>query len=102
MSDKYAQAGVNIKAGNETVNRIKDKVKTTFSPAVLTGLGSFGALFDIKEAVKDYKHPILVQSMDGVGTKVTIAKMLNNFDTVGTDIVNHSCNDVLAMGAKPL
>ena len=102
QSDAYSQAGVNIDAGNEAVSKIKDRVKATFSPFVLTGLGSFGALFDIKEALKNYKHPILVQSIDGVGTKLTVAKLMNKYDTVGMDIVNHCCNDILAMGAKPL
>lgn len=98
----YASAGVDIDAGNEAVDRIKDKVKTTFSPAVLTGLGSFGSLFDLKQLLTDYYNPLLVQSVDGVGTKLMIAKMLNKFDTVGMDIVNHCSDDILAMGAKPL
>jgi len=102
MSDAYAQAGVNIEAGNETVRRIKDKVKKTFSSHVLTGIGSFGALYDIKSALEPYHHPVLVQSIDGVGTKLSVARMMAKYDTVGMDIVNHCCNDILAMGARPL
>jgi len=102
MSIDYKSSGVNIDAGEKSVKLIKDKVKNTFSEHVLTDIGGFGGLFDIKEATKNYTHPILVQSIDGVGTKLTIAKMMKRFDTVGMDIVNHCCNDILAMGAKPI
>ncbi len=101
MSITYESAGVNISAGNESVRLIKEQLKSTFSPHVLTGIGSFGGVFDIKSALAGYQHPVLVQSIDGVGTKLSIAKEMKKFDTVGIDIVSHSCNDVLAMGAKP-
>lgn len=101
MSIDYKQSGVNIDAGNEAVKRIKDKVKTTFSKEVVTGLGTFGAMYDASW-LKDYKNPILVQSIDGVGTKLKIAKMAGKFETVGEDIVNHCCDDILCQGAKPL
>ena len=102
MNINYKDSGVDIDAGEEAVDLIKDKVKSTFSEHVLTDIGGFGGLFDLKEIVRHYNHPVMVQSIDGVGTKLTIAKMMNKYDTVGMDIVNHCCNDILAMGAKPL
>lgn len=102
MSDLYTQSGVNIDAGNESVKRIKKDVASTHTKAVLTGIGSFGGLYDIGEVLKDYKHPVLVQSIDGVGTKLSVARMMNKYNTVGEDIVNHCCNDLLAMGARSL
>jgi phosphoribosylformylglycinamidine cyclo-ligase len=102
MSDLYTQSGVNIDAGNESVRRIKDNVASTHTSAVLTGIGSFGGLYDIGEVLKSYTHPVLVQSIDGVGTKLSIARMMNKYDTVGEDIVNHCCDDLLAMGARAL
>lgn len=98
----YKSAGVNIEAGNEAVNRIKKSVETTFSPAVLTGLGSFASLYDLKTVLQDYKHPVLVQSIDGVGTKTIIARMMNKYDTLGMDLVSATTNDILVLGAKPL
>ncbi len=100
MSDLYKEAGVDIDVGNEVVRRIKKDVASTHTKAVLTGIGSFGGLYDIGEVLKSYKNPVLVQSIDGVGTKLSVARMMNKYDTVGEDIVNHCCNDLLAMGAK--
>jgi len=102
MSDLYSKSGVNIKKGNIAVDKIKKHAKSTHSAMVLTGIGSFGGLFDLKEIIKKYKNPVLVQSIDGVGTKLSVAKLMKKYDTVGEDIVNHSCNDLLAMGAKPV
>lgn len=102
MSDLYKDAGVNIDAGNEVVRRIKSDVASTHTKAVLTGIGSFGGLYDIGEIIKIYKNPVLVQSIDGVGTKLSVARMMNKYDTVGEDIVNHCCDDLLAMGARSL
>ena len=102
MSDLYKQAGVDIEAGNEVVRRIKDSVRSTHTSAVLTGIGHFGGLYDLGDVIKNYKHPILVQSIDGVGTKLLVARMMNKFDSVGEDMVGHSCDDILAMGARPL
>ncbi len=102
MSDLYTKAGVNIDAGNEVVRRIKKDVASTHTKAVLTGIGSFGGLYDIGEVLKSYKNPVLVQSIDGVGTKLSVAKMMNKYDSVGEDIVNHCCDDLLAMGARSL
>ncbi len=102
MPDLYTQSGVNIDAGNESVSLIKKDVASTHTKEVLTGIGSFGSLYDIGEVLKDYNHPVLVQSIDGVGTKLSVARMMNKYDTVGEDIVNHCCDDLLAMGAKSL
>ena len=97
----YKNSGVDIDAGNEAVKRIKDKVKATFDKNVVTGLGTFGAMYNASW-LKDYQEPILVQSIDGVGTKLKVAQMAGNLTMVGEDIVNHSCNDILCQGAKPL
>ena len=102
MSINYKNSGVNIDSGNEAVSRIKDKVKITFDKNVVTGLGTFGAMYDASHLLKEYKQPILVQSIDGVGTKLKIAAMVGKFETIGEDIVNHCCNDILCQGAKPL
>ena len=102
MSDLYKQAGVNIKAGSEVVRRIKESARSTHTSAVLANIGHFGGLYDLGKIIKYYKHPILVQSIDGVGTKLSVAKMANKYDSVGEDIVGHSCGDVLSMGARPI
>ncbi|HAQ02412.1 phosphoribosylformylglycinamidine cyclo-ligase [Candidatus Nomurabacteria bacterium RIFOXYC2_FULL_36_8] len=102
MADLYKDAGVNIDAGNEVVRRIKADVASTHTSAVLTGIGSFGGLYDIGEVLKSYKNPVLVQSIDGVGTKLSVARMMGKYDSVGEDIVNHCCDDLLAMGARSL
>ena len=98
MSVNYKSSGVDIDAGNEAIRRIKDKVKTTFDKNVVTGLGTFGAMYDVSQLLKSYKQPILVQSVDGVGTKLKVAKMAGKFETVGEDIVNHCCDDILCQG----
>ena len=98
----YKSAGVDIEAGNVAVDLIKDKVKTTFSKNVLTGIGSFGSLFSLKSILKDYEDPVMVQSIDGVGTKTIIARKMNKFNTIGIDLVSACANDILVMGATPL
>lgn len=98
----YKQAGVDIAAGNEAVRRIKSAVESTFSPQVLTAIGSFGAMYDLQAIVDEYTHPVLVQSIDGVGTKMMVAKMMQKFDTIGIDLVSATTNDIIVLGAKPL
>lgn len=98
----YKSAGVDIAAGNETVKRIKKAVESTFSSAVLTEIGSFAALYDLQTLMRDYKQPVLVQSIDGVGTKMMIATMMQKFDTIGADLVSATTNDIVVLGAKPL
>lgn len=102
LSKNYTEAGVNIDAATKAVDGIKENVKSTFSENVITGLGTFGAMYNLKEIVQNYEEPILTQSIDGIGTKVKIAGMMNKYDTLGMDIVNHCSNDILAQGAKPL
>jgi len=98
----YKSAGVDIDAGNEAVDRIKYGVQSTFTSNVLAGLGGFGALYDLKPILDNYKNPVMVQSIDGVGTKTIIARKLGKFDTIGIDLLSAAANDVLVMGARPL
>ena len=96
----YKDAGVDIEAGEELVRRIKRRVRSTFTPNVLTDIGAFGAFY--RADFKGIRNPVLVTSVDGVGTKLTIAIAMNRHDTVGQDLVNHCVNDILVCGAKPL
>ena len=98
----YKSAGVDIDAGNEAVDRIKKGVRSTFTTNVLTGLGSFGSLYDLKPILEKYQDPVMVQSIDGVGTKTIIARKLGKFDTIGIDLLSAAANDILVMGARPL
>jgi phosphoribosylformylglycinamidine cyclo-ligase len=104
QSDKltYASAGVNIDAGMEVVSRIKERVRSTFTPAVMADIGSFGSMIDLKAATGEYEHPVLIQSIDGVGTKVTLGCATGRYHGLGIDIVSHACDDILVHGAKPL
>jgi phosphoribosylformylglycinamidine cyclo-ligase len=95
----YKSSGVDIDAGNETVRRIKGLARATFTPGVLSEIGSFGGLFAIG---KTWRDPVLVSSADGVGTKLRIAFMTGRHDTIGVDLVNHCVNDILVQGAVPL
>ena len=96
----YKTSGVDIEAGNETVRRIRGLARSTFTPAVLSDIGSFGGLFRIEPG--RYEDPVLVSSADGVGTKLKVAFLANRHDTVGVDLVNHCVNDILVQGAEPL
>ncbi len=96
----YRQSGVDIDAGNETVARIRSLARTTFTPGVLSEIGSFGGLFRLDPG--RYADPVLVSSADGVGTKLKVAFMTGRHDTIGADLVNHCVNDVLVQGAEPL
>ncbi len=96
----YRAAGVDIEAGNEVVRRIKRLAAGTFTPGVLSEIGSFGGLF--RFGAEAYREPVLVASADGVGTKLKVAVLANRHDTVGTDLVNHCVNDILVQGAEPL
>ncbi|WP_101912152.1 phosphoribosylformylglycinamidine cyclo-ligase [Megasphaera vaginalis (ex Bordigoni et al. 2020)] len=96
----YADAGVDIDAGNKAVELMKDSVKATYRPEVLGDLGGFGGLFSLINS--DIKKPVLVSGTDGVGTKLRLAILMNKHDTVGQDCVAMSINDVLVQGAEPL
>jgi phosphoribosylformylglycinamidine cyclo-ligase len=95
----YRQSGVDIDAGNETVRRIKALARGTYTPGVLSGVGSFGGLFAMDSSIAD---PVLVASADGVGTKLKVAFLAGTHDTIGADLVNHCVNDILVQGARPL
>jgi len=97
---KYADAGVNIAVAADAKQRIRHLASKTFTPAVLGGIGGFGALFSLD--TKRWKDPILVSSTDGVGTKLKVAMAMGVHSTVGGDLVNHCVNDILVQGAEPL
>ena len=100
MGLTYKDAGVDIEAGEETVDKVKADVESTFSDEVLTGLGGFGALF--APDLSSYQEPVFVSGTDGVGTKLKVAFKANQHDSVGIDLVAMCANDILAQGAKPL
>jgi len=97
----YAASGVDIDEGNRAVALMKKKVEATHTDRVLGGVGSFGGVLDVSE-LKNFDHPVLVASTDGVGTKVMVAAELNRYDSIGHDIVNHCVNDVLVQRATPM
>jgi phosphoribosylformylglycinamidine cyclo-ligase len=96
----YKDAGVDIEEGDEAVRRFKPLVRQTFIPGVLTDIGSFGAFF--QPDFRAYHEPVLVSSVDGVGTKLKVAFLAGRHDTVGQDLVNHCVNDIAVCGARPL
>ncbi|HXX59173.1 MAG TPA: phosphoribosylformylglycinamidine cyclo-ligase [Dehalococcoidales bacterium] len=98
MTDPYAAAGVDISQGAQAKKKIAELARSASRPEVLSGIGFFGGLFEFK----GYNNPVLVSSVDGVGTKIRIAIALDKHDTVGIDIVNHCVNDIFAGGAEPL
>lgn len=97
---KYADAGVNIAVADDAKQRIRHLASHTFTPAVLGGIGGFGALFALD--IRKWKEPVLVSSADGVGTKLKVAMSMGVHSTVGGDLVNHCVNDILVQGAEPL
>ena len=100
MGTSYEDAGVSISAGETAVERIKSKVRSTFRPEVIGDIGGFGGLFEF--ASHRYKHPVLVSSTDGVGTKALIAQSTGRFDTIGVDLVAMCVDDLVCQGAEPL
>src|SRR4051812_31352002 len=96
----YKQSGVDIDAGTEVVRRIRSLARGTFTPGVLSEIGSFGGLFHL--GATQVADPVLVASADGVGTKLKVAFMTGVHDTIGVDLVNHCVNDILVQGAQPL
>lgn len=99
--DAYADAGVSFSAAAEATSRIADAVLSTHDERVVSGLGSFGGVFDLG-SLSGLSDPLLVATTDGVGTKTVLAEQLDSWESVGADIVNHGVNDVLVQGAKPL
>lgn len=100
MEKSYKDSGVDIEAGEKTIENIKDVVKSTFNKNVITGLGHFGAFYELDLA--EYNNPVLVSSVDGVGTKLKVAIDSGINNSVGQDLVNHCVNDIAVCGAKPL
>ncbi|MGL4373213.1 MAG: phosphoribosylformylglycinamidine cyclo-ligase, partial [Turicibacter sp.] len=100
MSKAYEQSGVSLEAGYESVNRIKKHIAKTNRPGVFSGIGSFGAMFDLSSL--NYKQPVLVSGTDGVGTKLMVAIMADKHDTIGIDCVAMCVNDIVVQGAEPL
>ena len=98
--DAYKEAGVDIEAAMTTKRSIREMVRSTFGPEVLTDIGAFGGLF--KPDFTGINEPVIVSSADGVGTKLKVACMTGRHTTVGADLVNHCCDDILVMGARPL
>src|SRR6202023_3788672 len=97
---KYADAGVDIAVADDAKQRIRHHASRTFTPAVLGGIGGFGALFALD--LKRWREPVLVSSADGVGTKIKVAAAAGVHSTVGADLVNHCVNDILTLRAEPL
>ncbi|MCE1158783.1 MAG: phosphoribosylamine--glycine ligase [Spirochaetia bacterium] len=97
----YAAAGVDIEAGEKAVELMTAAVRSTYGPAVLAGIGSFGGMYDAS-GLAGMEEPVLVASTDGVGTKVKLASRFGSFSTIGMDIVNHCVDDILVQGARPL
>jgi phosphoribosylformylglycinamidine cyclo-ligase len=100
VGHSYEDAGVSISAGEEAVERIKAKVRSTFRPEVIGDIGGFGGLFELSG--HRYRHPVLVSSTDGVGTKALIAQATGRFDTIGLDLVAMCVDDIVCQGAEPL
>lgn len=100
MEESYKSSGVDIEAGDRTVQKIKGYAKSTFNKQVLADIGHFGAFYELD--LKGYKRPVLVSSVDGVGTKLKVAIESNIHHTIGQDLVNHCVNDIAVCGAKPL
>src|SRR4030042_1444261 len=98
MKQTYAAAGVDIDLKSKAISRIGRYARATLRPEVLSGVGFFGGLYEMK----GYKNPVIVSSVDGVGTKLKIASALDRFDTVGADIVNHCVNDISTCGSEPI
>lgn len=96
----YKDAGVDVEAGDKTVDRIRGSVQETFTPGVLADIGAFGSFFE--PDLEGVEQPVLVSSIDGVGTKLKVAARARRYDTVGQDLVNHCVNDVAVCGAQPL
>ncbi len=101
-SISYESAGVDIEKADNILADVKASVEATFSKAVISPLGGFAGMYSLKEIVKDYEDPVLVQSIDGVGTKSIVAGLCQDFTTIGFDIVSATVNDILVIGAKPL
>ena len=99
-SDLYKSAGVDIDLAQNLLSQVKGRISATRRPEMLSPIGGFGGLFQID--LSKYRQPVMVSSIDGVGTKLMIAAMMEKYDTVGFDIVNHCINDISVQGAEPV
>lgn len=99
-SDLYKEAGVDIDLAQDLLGKVKQKIGSTRRPEMLAPIGGFGGLFEVD--LTNYKKPVMVTSIDGVGTKLMVAAMMDKYDTVGHDIVNHCINDIAVQGAEPV
>ncbi len=99
--NRYRAAGVDIAAGQHATALMRDAVRSTYSDAVLAGIGAFGGLY-AATSLHAMQHPVLVASTDGVGTKTLVAARMQRWDTIGHDLVHHCVNDILVQGARPL
>ena len=98
----YKDAGVDIKKADEAIEMSKKEISSTFNKNVLSSIGGFGSMYSLKDILNNFEDPVLVQSIDGVGTKMSVAMAAENFQLIGHDLVNACCNDVAATGAEPL
>ena len=98
----YKDAGVDIEKADKAIASSKETIQATFTKDVLSSVGGFGSMYSLKNVLKNYDDPVMVQSVDGVGTKVSVAQRCKNFSLIGTDLVSACCNDVAATGAKPI
>src|SRR5580658_4330932 len=98
----YKSAGVDIEAGNEAVRRIKQHAAATHAKSVLTGLGSFGTMYSLRDAIAGMRDPVMVQSTDGVGTKTKVSVMARRYEDLGRDLEAAVAGDIAVMGARPL
>jgi phosphoribosylformylglycinamidine cyclo-ligase len=98
----YKDAGVDIKKADEAIEMSKKEISGTFNKNVLSSIGGFGSMYSLKDILNSFEDPVLVQSIDGVGTKMSVAMAAENFQFIGHDLVNACCNDVAATGAEPL
>ena len=99
-SDRYKDAGVDIDLATKLLSEVKSSLASTRRPEMLAPVGGFGGLFQLD--LSKYREPVLVSSIDGVGTKLMVAMMMEKYDTVGCDIVNHCINDIAVQGAEPI
>lgn len=100
MKFSYKSAGVDIKKADDFISNIKSSIYQTFNKSVVQGIGNFGAFYKIN--FKKYKNPVIISSIDGVGTKIKLAIIANRYDTIGEDLINHCVNDIAVCGANPL
>lgn len=101
-TNAYQSAGVDIDKTDNAISNVKSTIKSTFNDSVLTNIGGFNACYDISQLVQNYKRPVMVQSIDGVGTKIKLAQELDMLENIGEDLLSACSNDIAVTGAKPV